>query len=288
VRVLGVGIATLDVVNEVEGYPAEDAEVRALAQRVSRGGNATNTLAALAQLGHRCSWAGMLADDRAAELVRAELHALGVATDHVRRQRGGTTPTSYVTLSRTNGSRTIVHYRALDEYPAAAFATIALADFDWVHFEGRAVPELDAMLRHLRAAGGPRCSLEVEKPRPGIEALLTRADLVMFGRAYVEALGYAEPVAFLHDQPQGLAAVCGWGDAGAWGRSADGSVHHAAACPPPQVLDTLGAGDVFNAAVIDAWLGGRTLAEALAAGCRLAGAKCGRRGLTDLLDGGTG
>src|SRR5690606_2634666 len=41
-HVLAIGIATLDIVNTVDGYPAEDAEVRASAQRVSRGGNATN------------------------------------------------------------------------------------------------------------------------------------------------------------------------------------------------------------------------------------------------------
>ena len=65
-RVLGVGIATLDLVNEVDRYPAEDAEIRARAQRVGRGGNCTNTLAVLAQLGHACSWAGTLGDDAAA------------------------------------------------------------------------------------------------------------------------------------------------------------------------------------------------------------------------------
>ncbi|MEA3643199.1 MAG: ketohexokinase, partial [Lamprobacter sp.] len=60
---LGVGIATLDIINQVERYPAEDAEVRASAQRLLRGGNCANTLAVLSELGHHCRWAGTLADD---------------------------------------------------------------------------------------------------------------------------------------------------------------------------------------------------------------------------------
>ena len=46
-RILGIGIATVDVVVDVDHYPLEDEELRASSQRVSRGGNATNTLTIL-------------------------------------------------------------------------------------------------------------------------------------------------------------------------------------------------------------------------------------------------
>jgi hypothetical protein len=49
-KILGIGIAALDIINTVDGYPNEDAEVRAINQRVCRGGNATNTLVVLSQL----------------------------------------------------------------------------------------------------------------------------------------------------------------------------------------------------------------------------------------------
>ena len=35
-RILGVGIATLDIISTVQRYPAEDGEVRAIAQRRGR------------------------------------------------------------------------------------------------------------------------------------------------------------------------------------------------------------------------------------------------------------
>lgn len=59
-RILTVGIATLDIVNQVSAYPAEDDEIRATAQTIRRGGNATNTAVVLSQLGHQVDWAGAL------------------------------------------------------------------------------------------------------------------------------------------------------------------------------------------------------------------------------------
>ena len=71
-NILAVGIATVDIINTVEHYPAADDEVRAVAQSIRRGGNASNTLVLLAALGHRCSWAGTLADDIYAGFIRNE------------------------------------------------------------------------------------------------------------------------------------------------------------------------------------------------------------------------
>lgn len=61
VSVLGIGVATFDVVNSVDAYPLEDAKIRVRARRTARGGNVTNTLVVLSQLGHRCAWGGTLA-----------------------------------------------------------------------------------------------------------------------------------------------------------------------------------------------------------------------------------
>jgi ketohexokinase len=151
-----------------------------------------------------------------------------------------------------------------------------------VHFEGRAVGELHAMLKRVAGTRGPLCSLEIEKPRPGIEDLFALPDLLLFGRQYALATGFAEAPELLEVLAPGRAAVCAWGESGAWGRTPEGVLHHAPAWRPQRVVDTLGAGDVFNAAVIDAWAAGRPMSEALSAGCRLAGAKCARRGLSGL------
>ena len=291
-RVLSVGVATLDIINRVPACPREDEEVRALSQQRVRGGNATNTLVVLNQLGHRCAWAGTLADDASSRHISDELAVFQIDTAAVQVITGGHAPTSYVTLNRRNGSRTIVHYRDLDEYPAAAFQRIDLSEYDWLHFEGRNVEQVRVMLEDARqrAPQVPR-SVEVEKPRDGIDGLMALADLLLYSRGYVEYCGFAVESggaeAFLQERHRAFPDaehVCTWGAQGAYAVDRQGRIMHAPAVSPAQVVDTLGAGDTFNAGMIDARVRGLDLESALHGACRLAGRKCGQHGLAGLQD----
>jgi ketohexokinase len=282
-RILAVGIATLDLINRVAVYPDEDAEVRAESCRRARGGNATNTLVALSQWGHACTWAGTCSTDADGDLVLTDLRTNGVATGPVRRVNGCRLPTSYIVVSRATGSRTIVHYRDLPEYSADDFDAVDPTGFDWIHFEGRNPAELVRMLQRVRRVGGPRCSLEIEKPRPGIERAVELADLVLYSRHYVRGTGGDAAAGFLRRLPDGHPeAYCAWGESGAWVRSRDGEISHSPAFAPPRVVDTLAAGDVFNAGVIDARLRGWSCGRSVEWACRVAGYKCGLAGLDGL------
>ncbi|APZ41781.1 PfkB family carbohydrate kinase [Acidihalobacter ferrooxydans] len=279
-QILLTGIATLDIVNTVECYPPEDAEIRALDSYPRSGGNAANTATVLAMLGHRSHLCAVLADDAPAAQVRTLLEAQGVDLRHCVR-RAGATPTSYVTLSAANGSRTIVHHRDLPELDTAAFERVPLETFDWLHFEGRNV---EATARQIRQARrrliDQPISVEIEKPRSGIRRLFPYADVLLFSRAYATALGYRDAATLLTalrpQVPQAI-LICAWGAAGAWGLAAGDrrlrDCVHAPAHVAGPVLDTLGAGDTFNAGIIDALLGGATLEAALMHANRLAGEK---------------
>jgi len=281
-KLLAVGIATLDIINSVDGFPAEDAEVRALSQRICRGGNATNTLVVASQLGHDCHWAGVLVDEPDARYIEADLQRYRINCDAVTRLDEGKVPTSYITHNLVNGSRTIVHYRDLPEYSYQAFMELDLSRFDWLHFEGRNVDDCARMLKLARRCQPeiPR-SLEVEKDRPGIDELFHLADVLLFSKDFAETRGFNCPTDLLQHMalrlPQAT-LICAWGAAGAWARHGSND-YHCPAFPPPQVIDTLAAGDTFNAGIIDALLKECPLEQALADACRLAGAKCGRLGL---------
>ncbi len=282
-RVLAVGGATLDIINSVAAYPAEDEELRAVSRQHCRGGNAANTLVVLSQMGHHCSWAGMLGDDAASRFILDDLRENGVDTQWADVHPGGITPTSHIISSLATGSRTIVHYRDLPEYGFTAFEKIDLGSFDWIHFEGRDVSVYGAMLKH--AAGllsTARLSVEIEKPRDHIDRLISLADTVMISRSYASAHGYTgahQLFEALRPRSRTARLFATWGEAGAWLQEPDGMVRHESAFRPPEVVDTLGAGDVFNAGVIDSLMKGDEPGTALSKAVRLAGVKCGYRGL---------
>lgn len=290
-HVLGVGIAAVDVVNLVAEYPAEDAEVRALDQRIVRGGNTANSLAVLRQLGHRCTWAGTLADDAGAALICRDLDRCGIDREQVAIVPDAQTPTSYITLSRTIGSRTIVHYRNLREFDAGDFGAVSLTDLDWVHFEGRVPYETERMIARVRRERPELpISVEIEKPRDGVERLFHGPNLLIFSRVYAQAQSLSgqspSPAVFLHQR----AAECDpelcllpWGAEGAYGLARGGEVVFAPAHRPAAIVDSIGAGDVFNAAAIDGLLRGLSLPELLSHANRIAGHKCGRRGFDGLI-----
>jgi ketohexokinase len=286
-HILTIGIATLDIINSVDGYPQEDDEVRASQQDIRRGGNAANSAVILAQLGHSCSWAGNLSDDASADFIAADLHHYGIDTTHSCRITGAKTPTSYITHNRRNGSRTIIHYRDLPEYSLEQFSTIDLSPYDWLHFESRHCHETAAMLHRVRLQQ-PHLpiSIEIEKQRPAIDTLFGLADLLLFSRAFARTSGYVDSAEFLHamrqQQPE-TGLVCAWGEAGAWVLPGDQPrASLIPAFPPDRLVDTLAAGDTFNAGVIDARCRGLSLPEAVTAACRLAGRKCGSEGLNFL------
>jgi ketohexokinase len=286
-NILGIGIATLDIINTVDGYPQENSEIRALNQSIQRGGNTTNTLVVLSQLGHRCTWAGVLPQTRDADYIRTDLAKYNIDCSVCRLELSGTIPTSYIALNRKNGSRTIIHYRDLPEFSFENFKKIALNQFDWLHFEGRNVPETRQMLDYAKTnAPSAKISLEVEKPRPDIESLFPYPNTILFSQTYAQHSGFHHPRDFLESISHihlGQELICTWGEQGAYALNQKGRFFSSPAFPPQRIVDTLAAGDTFNAGLIDAKLRNPDLPSAIEAACRLAGKKCGQMGLDGLI-----
>jgi len=284
-RILCVGSAVLDFVFSVTHHPAENEELRASALRVTAGGNAANTARVLRGLGHEVTLAAVLADHPSGAPIDESLRQAGVDLAPCRRV-AGLPPLSAILLSQRSGHRTIVHHRDTPEYGLDDFARLDLSGWRWAHFEARPGSETERMVRHAHFFRPDLLiSIEVEKVRPGIEACFPMARLLLFSRGYVEACGFPRPEAFLREMhtriPNTLMSAA-WGDEGAWAIEADGTLYHAPAVPPASVVDTIGAGDTFNAAMIGSLAAGRSLRESLEAACRLAGRKVGQVGFGGL------
>jgi ketohexokinase len=198
----------------------------------------------------------------------------------------GKVPTSYITLNQRNGSRTIIHYRELAEFNFSDFQKIDLSCFDWIHFEGRNVVETAQMVRYAKQQY-PHLpiSIEIEKLRVQVEQLFDYADVLLFSQVFAQSSGYYSASTFLRVMRQHLATqtllVCAWGTDGGY-LLTENRLLHSPAYPPPQVVDTIAAGDTFNAGIISGLCNHVDSVKVLKYACQLAGKKCGQIGLSEL------
>lgn len=291
--VLCVGLVCLDIINLCDRYPAEDQDMKAKGQRWNSGGNAANTSIVLSLIGRKCEFFGTVGSGMDTDLVLAELQRAGVMADKCVVLTQTHLPTSCVVINTTNGSRTIVHCRnGMKELCFEDFkARVDPSQYSWIHFESRNPAEYCKMVEYVSAckqsSGWPlTVSVEAEKPRAEVAALLPLADVLFVSKDYARYRGYStmqEAVIGLRAHTKREATVlCAWGEMGAAASDQDGKVYECPAHPPPTVVDTLGAGDTFNGGVIQALSRGCGLGEGLTFACRLAGSKCGMMGFDGL------
>lgn len=286
-EILGIGVATLDIINFTEHYPGPDEEMRALAQQRRLGGNVANTLSVLSQFGHRCRWLGVLGDDDGAQFIANQLrdsHVQVETAGHV----GGVSPTSYIIVSQQDSSRNIVHYRELPELSFDQFKQVSLQNVEYCHFEGRHAQETLKMLSYLKQHY-PQIpySVEFEKPRPDLDLLGEAAELIFYSKHYANALGFSDATTFLKQQsaasPQAW-LICTWGNNGCYFRHASDSadIRHVPTLMLPEVIDSVGAGDTFIAGFLQQWWKTRDAHSAAKFANQLAAKKCSQLGFEGL------
>ena len=285
-NILLTGIATLDIINQVAHYPAENEEIRALHQTCRRGGNAANTADVLNQLGHNASLICTLANDNSGQFIRADLKFNNIMLFAETPPITGATPTSYISLNKANGSRTIVHHRDLDELSFDYFNTIDVNPFDWFHFEGRNIFQTKMMMKKARLYNKP-ISLEIEKTRTDgdVNSLLPLANVIMFSKPFALSSGFncaTDCLQFFSKQFSDKIFSCTWGDKGVWIIN-EGNIHHRPAYSTTKAIDTIGAGDTFNAALIDALISQHSIENAADMASKLAGLKCAQKGFKNLV-----
>ncbi|XP_040203903.1 ketohexokinase isoform X3 [Rana temporaria] len=289
-RILCIGLVCLDIISVVDRYPEEDSDTRCLSQRWQRGGNASNSCTVLSLLGAPCAFMGSLAPGHIADFVLNSLSSYGIDVRHVINHPGSTFPASIVISNVTNGSRTILHMnRNLPDVTVEDFQKVDLSQYKWIHWEGRNADEQVKMIQRVEDHNKKchpdqriKISVEIEKEREELFQLFQHGDLVFVSKDMAKYLGFhsaTEAVLGLYPRvQQGAYLVCAWADQGATALGPDGQVIHSPAFPPDAIVDTLGAGDTFNASVMFALSKGQSMQEALTFGCRIAGKKCGIQG----------
>lgn len=249
-HVVCVGLAVLDLVFQVETFPTAAGKHFASGLHQVGGGPAANGAVTVARLGGQASFVGAVGDDVGADRILAGLRAEGVGVDHVVRVPGATSPLSAVLVDPA-GERLIVNHR-----DPRLHADVDLPD--------AAVAEADAVLGDLRWPAGAADALAVAKGS-GLPAVLDydSADLADDAALLAGAthIAFAQPALAARtgtdDPAEGLRRIAqatdAWvavtlgGDGVVW-LEPDGQDRHLAAFAV-DVVETLGAGDVFHGAL---------------------------------------
>ncbi|XP_028303576.1 ketohexokinase isoform X5 [Gouania willdenowi] len=289
-KVMCVGLVCLDVINVVSQFPEEDSDTRCVSQRWQRGGNASNSCTVLSLLGERTAFIGSLSEGPVADFILKDFQKYRVDVSLVSEHAQCDSPSSVVISNISNGSRTILHMnRNLPDVTAEDFSKVDLHQFRWIHWEGRNAEEQVKMIKQVEMFNSrlPQeqritMSVEIEKTREPLYQLFPHGDVVFVSKDVARHFGFDSAEAAVKGLysrvKKGAVLVCAWADQGADALGPDGVIFHSEAFPPQTVVDTLGAGDTFNAAVIHCLVEGGGLHDAISFGCRVAGWKCGFHG----------
>lgn len=263
VDALAVGLNSIDLLAEVHGYPAANSKVRLEGFSQRPGGQCATAAVALSRLGLRTAYIGRVGDDAYGREGLASLRAEGVEVDRVVTVPGATSQFAVILVDHATGTRTVLWHRHAglsmtpDDVPAEAVRSARV-----LHVDCHETACVTAAAEAARAAG-TRTVIDVEKVRPGIDRLLAAIDVVIaaegFPAEYTGARSLGDALARLQAET-GAPVVCvTLGEEGSLARVQGREIRTPAFRVP--VVDTTGAGDVFRAGFIAAWVHGGEATE---------------------------
>ncbi|QGZ42157.1 ribokinase [Pseudoduganella flava] len=271
---LAFGDPTLDLLLTVQRAPLADEKVLGRRLPPLAGGTVANVACAASLLGRRTLAYGRIAADAEGAFLRAGYEGRGVDTAYLRAVPGAVSPTALV-LVEASGEKAVIYApmpgATLDEAtlaPALAHSRVIYAmPYDLAEFE---------RVHALARAAGTSLAIDVEaamvSSRPQLEHLLALCDIVFMNDATYRAVLGMEP------DEAGMAALLGTPHRSgpallAVSRGARGAVLAVPGAFMTQpafattVVDTTGAGDAFNGALLAALLEGQAPDAALRFAC---------------------
>jgi sugar/nucleoside kinase (ribokinase family) len=270
-----VGTAALDAVALVPRYPHEDQRVVADTVLSAGGGPAATAAVAAARLGAEVALIAPLGDDEEGHRARQSLEAEGVDVSLVWFERDRQTQRTLVICSRDTASRAIVT-REAKPFTLPHEARAAVLEAEWVHADHLGWPAVAKGLEGTRREDRPRLSVDPGNSLVGDQEGLCRIEDVAL---------YAPPLARMQEahgqDPREILRGCPaetvvatLGPDGSIGRTKEGLFVRAPGYSVPDLLSTLGAGDVFHGALITAVSAGESLSDALSYANAVAALSC--------------
>lgn len=277
--VTGVGQCCWDYLALAESYPAADSKAEVHAWTEQGGGPVATALVALARLGIRTRFAGVVGDDPLGDQIRASLVAEGVETAGLVTRAGALSQRAFIVVEPAAGSRTIFWQRptGMPLMPAEIPGGF-LAGSDFLLLDGL-MPEVSLALAAEAREQGIRVMLDAGRMRPGMTALAELSDYVVAGEQFALDLGWDGTVTGFGELADRLCYPVFTVTRGARGSltRSSGELLDVPAFPV-DVVDTTGAGDVFHGGYLFGLLNGWPLTRTITFASALAALACTRIG----------
>jgi sugar/nucleoside kinase (ribokinase family) len=263
-----VGDCGVDLYARVPWLPGHDEKVPGDYLGTFGGGVAANFACAASRLGAHTTLLASVGDDAFAEVAVGSVAEHGVDVGGVARLAGETTSFCFIALD-ASGEKALTIVRTPTFFPRFEDVDLdRLRTAQVVHLAPFELDVAERLAQVARQAGAVvTVDLEPGMVRDGgidaVRPLLRQANLVMPNRLCLELLwpdlDTSDAVAELRRLgPE--AVVLTRGEAGALVSDANGDVEVPAV--PVEVVDTTGAGDCFNAALVTSWAQGGSLRDA--------------------------
>ena len=286
--VLGFGAVAVDELVMVERHPEPDSKNHVLAHRREGGGLTGTALVAVARLGGRAAYCGVLGDDELARYTLQELEREGVDCGQVLRQAGAQPIHSFIIVVPSTGERTVLAYRGNTVVRPPGTLTADLIAGCRVLFVDHVGLEPALHAAPLARSLGIPVVADLESDSDSrVMELMAHVDHLVLGAGFAERLtGQAAPADAVRalGGPQRACVAVTHGGKGCWYAERGGLVRHIPALAV-EARDTTGCGDVFHGAYALCMARGLSVEEAIRVATVTAGLKAmqpgGRTGIPD-------
>ena len=240
-------MVTLDLVYMTGGPPKANQKLVASDYTVSAGGPATNAAVAFSALGSAATVLGVVGTHPITHLVRADLESIGVAIADLDPERAEPPPVSSILITESTGERAVVSINASkSQMSPAQIPSEILAGVEVVLIDGHQMAVGQAIAQQACTQNIP-VVVDAGSWKTNFEQVLAMADYVICSAnfhppgcedvesvlAYLRSLEVPH-IAITHgEQP---IQYCSGEEVGE------------VAVPQVEVVDTLGAGDIFHGA----------------------------------------
>jgi sulfofructose kinase len=279
--VVGLGANSVDFVHLLPGYPqpfGSYAKMKIERQEILCGGQTATAMCACARLGLRARYAGVTGTDENGRRVRSELRRRGIdLTDVI--IRDAQNQFAVILVDETNGDRIVLWDRDDQlmmrerDMPVEAIASTRVLHVDDVD-QAAAIRAAQIAREH-----GVPVTSDIDRLTDRTPELIDAVSIPIFAQHVpARVSGFTDPEQALMAlrRPHHTMLCVTLGEQGAM--ALDGRGTHYAPAFAVEAVDTTGAGDVFRAGFIDAWLRGWPIDDVLRFANAAAAVSCTRLG----------